>query len=48
MRWLVPERRLDEPGLFLYLPWRATDMPKLRAFIDTARDVHKIGSKRLR
>jgi len=33
------------PGSHLYFPRRASVMPKVRAFIDAARDVHKIGSK---
>ncbi|HEV2675512.1 MAG TPA: LysR family transcriptional regulator [Aliidongia sp.] len=36
---LMPWASLDEPGLFLYFPRRAADAPKLRAFIDTAKEV---------
>jgi DNA-binding transcriptional LysR family regulator len=36
---VLPETALEEPGLFLYYPKRAAMAPKLRAFIDTARDV---------
>ncbi len=36
---VLPETALEEPGLFLYYPKRATLAPKLRAFIDTAREV---------
>jgi DNA-binding transcriptional LysR family regulator len=48
LRWLVPSASTVWPGLFLYFPRRASDMPKLRAFIDTARDVFKVGGKRAR
>jgi DNA-binding transcriptional LysR family regulator len=34
---LLPEASIEEPGLFLYFPRRASMAPKLRAFIDTAR-----------
>lgn len=33
---------IEEPGLFLYFPSRAARTPKLRAFIDTAREVLKL------
>ena len=36
---VLPETALEEPGLFLYYPKRAALAPKLRAFIDTAREV---------
>ncbi len=36
---VLPETAIEEPGLFLYYPRRAAMAPKLRAFIDTARDV---------
>lgn len=36
---ILPKSALEEPGLFLYFPKGAAAMPKLRAFIDTARDV---------
>jgi DNA-binding transcriptional LysR family regulator len=38
---LLPESSIEEPGLFLYFPRRASMAPKLRAFIDTARVVLK-------
>jgi DNA-binding transcriptional LysR family regulator len=41
LRWILPAASIEEPGLFLYFPRRASEMPKLRAFIDTARDVLK-------
>ncbi|MBE0531181.1 MAG: LysR family transcriptional regulator [Rhodospirillales bacterium] len=36
---VLPKTAIEEPGLFLYYPKRAALAPKLRAFIDTARDV---------
>jgi DNA-binding transcriptional LysR family regulator len=41
LRWLLPEASVEEPGLFLYFPRGASTMPKLRAFIDVAREVLK-------
>ncbi len=41
LREVLPEAAIEEPGLFLYFPRRAGMMPKLRAFIDTARAVLK-------
>jgi DNA-binding transcriptional LysR family regulator len=46
LRWLMPAASTEWPGLFLYFPQRGSAMPKLRAFIDTARDVFKAGGKR--
>jgi DNA-binding transcriptional LysR family regulator len=43
LRWLLPGASVEEPGLFLYFPRRAADMPKLRAFIDTSREVLRLG-----
>jgi DNA-binding transcriptional LysR family regulator len=37
LRWLLPDSAIEEPGLFLYFPRRASEAPKLRAFIDAAR-----------
>jgi DNA-binding transcriptional LysR family regulator len=34
---VLPEAAIEEPGLFLYFPRRASMAPKLRAFIDTAK-----------
>ena len=48
LRWLVPGASVEEPGLFLYFPRGASEMPKLRAFIDTAKDVFKASGKRPR
>lgn len=36
---VLPDAALREPGLFLYYPGRASKRPKLRAFIETAREV---------
>lgn len=36
---ILPRSAIEEPGLFLYYPRRAAMAPKLRAFIDTAKDV---------
>ena len=36
---VLPRTALEVPGLFLYYPARAAMAPKLRAFIDTARDI---------
>ncbi len=36
---ILPRSAIEEPGLFLYFPRRAAETPKLRAFIDTAREV---------
>jgi DNA-binding transcriptional LysR family regulator len=43
--WVLPAASIEEPGLFLYFPRRASEMPKLRAFIDTCRDVLRIGDR---
>jgi DNA-binding transcriptional LysR family regulator len=36
---VLPQSAIEEPGLFLYFPRRATMAPKLRAFIDTAQEI---------
>jgi len=36
---VLPDSAVREEGLFLYFPRRASQTPKLRSFIDTARDV---------
>ena len=36
---VLPQAAIEEPGLFLYFPKGAAQAPKLRAFIDTAREV---------
>jgi DNA-binding transcriptional LysR family regulator len=39
LHWVLPEAAVEEPGLFLYYPRRASNAAKLRAFIDVAREV---------
>ena len=39
LRWVLPQAAIEEPGLFLYFPRRASEAPKLRAFIQVAREV---------
>jgi DNA-binding transcriptional LysR family regulator len=39
LHWVLPEAAIDEPGLFLYFPRRASEAPKLRTFIQVAREV---------
>jgi DNA-binding transcriptional LysR family regulator len=39
LAWVLPEAAIEEPGFFLYYPRRASIAPKLRAFIDVARQV---------
>ena len=41
LRQVLPKTAIEEPGLFLYFPKRATEAPKLRAFIDVARTLAK-------
>lgn len=36
---VLPKTAIEEPGLFLYFPRRASMAPKLRAFIDTAQEI---------
>ncbi|RUV41358.1 MAG: LysR family transcriptional regulator [Mesorhizobium sp.] len=36
---ILPKTAIEEPGLFLYFPRRASMAPKLRAFIDTAQEI---------
>lgn len=38
LRQILPRTAVEEPGLFLYFPRRAAQAPKLRAFIDLARE----------
>jgi DNA-binding transcriptional LysR family regulator len=38
LQWILPKAAIEEPGLFLYYPRRASNAPKLRAFIDVARE----------
>jgi DNA-binding transcriptional LysR family regulator len=37
LRQVLPEASIDEPGLFLFFPRRASQAPKLRAFIEVVR-----------
>jgi DNA-binding transcriptional LysR family regulator len=39
---ILPQSAIEEPGLFLYFPRRASMAPKLRAFIDTAQEIGRI------
>ncbi|EJL78112.1 LysR family transcriptional regulator [Variovorax sp. 2RAF20] len=39
LRQLLPCSAFGEPGLFLYFPRRAAQAPKLRAFVDLAREM---------
>src|SRR5262249_732597 len=39
LKWLLPQTAAAQDGLFLYYPRRASMAPKLRAFIDTAKEV---------
>ena len=39
LRQVLPRSAFEEPGLFLYFPRRASQAPKLRAFIDLAREL---------
>ncbi|KQY52625.1 LysR substrate-binding domain-containing protein [Lysobacter sp. Root494] len=39
LQWLLPDTAIDEPGLFAYYPRRASEVPKMRAFIAAARDL---------
>ena len=38
LRQVLPRSAFEEPGLFLYFPRRASQAPKLRAFIELARE----------
>lgn len=38
---VLPETAIEEPGLFVYFPRRASLAPKLRAFIDLAREMRE-------
>ena len=39
LRQVLPRSAFEEPGLFLYFPRRASQAPKLRAFIEVAREM---------
>jgi DNA-binding transcriptional LysR family regulator len=38
LRQVLPEAAIEEPGLFLYFPRHLSETPKLRAFIEVARE----------
>lgn len=44
LRWLMQGASTEWPGLFLYYPRRGSETPKLRAFIDTARQIFTVTS----
>ena len=37
LKWVLPQCAVEYEGLFLYYPRRASQAPKLRAFIDAAK-----------
>jgi DNA-binding transcriptional LysR family regulator len=39
LTWLLPGTAVVEPGLFVYFPGRSAQVPKLRAFLDVAKDL---------
>lgn len=39
LRQVLPEAAIPEPGLFLYYPRRLAGTPRIRAFLDVAREV---------
>src|SRR5215470_8909745 len=39
LTWLLPQTAVEQDGLYLYYPRRASMAPKLRAFIDVAKMV---------
>ena len=41
LKWLLPQTAVEYDGLFLYYPRRASLAPKLRAFIDVAKQTLK-------
>jgi DNA-binding transcriptional LysR family regulator len=41
LEWLLPQTAVEQDGLFLYYPRRASLAPKLRAFIDVAKKLLK-------
>ncbi|CDX18027.1 LysR substrate-binding protein [Mesorhizobium sp. ORS 3324] len=44
---ILPKTAIEEPGLFLYFPRRASMAPKLRAFIDTALEIGRASMRTL-
>jgi DNA-binding transcriptional LysR family regulator len=45
LRWLLPKASGVAPGLFLYFPRGASEMPNLRAFVDVSREIFRAGGK---
>lgn len=43
LRRILPATAIEEPGLYLYYPRGASQMPKLRAFLDAARENLRAG-----
>lgn len=41
LSWVLPDTAIEEPGLFIYYPPRAGRAPKLRAFLDVAKDLSR-------
>ena len=41
LKWLLPQTAVEHGGLYLYYPRRASLAPKLRAFIDVAKETLK-------
>src|ERR1700733_371477 len=41
LKWLLPQTAIEHDGLFLYYPKRSSLAPKLRAFIDVAKETLK-------
>ena len=41
LKWLLPQTAVEDDGAFLYYPRRASLAPKLRAFIDVAKETLK-------
>jgi DNA-binding transcriptional LysR family regulator len=42
LKWLLPKSAIEEDGLFLYYPKGASDSPKLRVFVEAARQLRKV------
>jgi len=42
---LLPQAAIEEDGLFLYYPRRASLAPKLKAFIDAAKATTRVGRR---
>lgn len=46
LQTVLTKSALKEPPLCLYFPRYANEQPKLRAFIDTVREVHRLGRRK--